>query len=136
DSSSGCQHPQVRAPRDGGKTWVAGFEPTPTVDAFGASITFLDRTNGWLLTSSLHGCTMGGCWGPLYHTADGGRTWALLPWQMAGDLDGQPPGFPGAPTFVSPAIGWIPIDAGAGPGVGGIARTVDSGRTWTRTGAG
>ncbi|HVB10427.1 MAG TPA: YCF48-related protein [Bacillota bacterium] len=79
---------------------------------------------------------MGGCWGELYGTQDGGQHWTLLQstnhWQM--NAIDMAPGFPGQPLFASASAGWVPIDAGAGPGVGGVAWTVDGGRSWTRVG--
>ncbi len=127
----------VVATTDGGQTWQAQLQSPGDQYGVDSHVSFLDATNGWLVATPPQGCTMGGCWGPLYATGDGGAAWLLLQepgrWRITGAIGG-PPGFPGTPRFVTPMVGWLPIRAGAGPGVGGVAVTSNAGQTWTRYG--
>ncbi|GEM_PF-2693846 len=136
-STNPCLRPAVLASTDGGKVWRRELELPASAGSFASSITFVNRADGWLLASAPSGCGMGGCWGPLYFTIDGGQHWIQeqpeYHWNMSGETPDRP-GFPGAPVFVNPLIGWIPISVGAGPGEGGIASTIDGGKTWTHTG--
>ncbi len=111
---------------DGGRTWSAAGLPGKLTG--GGQISFATASDGWLLPSPAAVCTMGGCWLPLYVTTDGGRTWTKLASSY------QHSGFQGSPQFVNATTGFIPIQAGAGIGVGGVARTTDGGRTWSSVG--
>ncbi len=121
---------------DGGAAWTEQLATNVPVDQGGGTLAFAGPAHGWALIDDTAYCSMGGCWGALYRTTNGGRTWSKLQpvdrWHMTA-ID-TPPGFPGQPAFTSAQAGWIPIEAGAGPGVGGVAWTVDGGRTWTRAG--
>jgi photosystem II stability/assembly factor-like uncharacterized protein len=134
-----CNQAFIFATSDGGAHWSQLFSPPPAMGEAGALVYRLDQQRGWIITGDNGQCTMGGCWGRLYRTTDGGKIWTLLqdtshwsPGTFDGSVGG--PGFPGAPRFASAPIGWIPIGAGAGPGQGGVARTADGGLSWQRVG--
>lgn len=111
---------------DGGRTWQA--DAPPDALAGGGNLSFADAENGWLVPAPRDYCTMGGCWVAPYATTDGGRTWTKLQ-STYGRI-----GFQRHPVLVSPTVGFIPIAAGAGIGIGGVVRTVDGGRTWASAG--
>ncbi len=111
---------------NGGRTWSSPGLPGKL--AGGGLLSFATAADGWLQPSPATYCTMGGCWVPLYGTTNGGRTWRRVPSSY------QRTGFQGQPEFVSPTTGFIPIQAGAGNGVGGVARTTDGGRHWASVG--
>jgi photosystem II stability/assembly factor-like uncharacterized protein len=137
--SGPCNQAVLFATSDGGAHWSQLFSPPPAMGEAGALVYRLNQQLGWVITGDNGQCTMGGCWGQLYRTTDGGKTWTLLQdtshWSP-GTFDGivGGPGFPGAPRFASATVGWIPIGAGAGPGQGGVARTADGGVSWQRVG--
>ena len=120
---------------DGGHTWIpqlvaAGHQPS-------FEITFANVDDGWALQTDLGSCGGGGCAGyTLFATHDGGTTWHAIEGQ---DDDawwqGAPrrPGFLGSPRLISANAGWMRIDTGAGAGAGGVIRTIDGGRTWSRS---
>lgn len=121
---------------DGGRTWRRQLDTRVPANEGGGSLAFSDPQHGWALIGDTRYCSMGGCWGELYGTSDGGRTWTRLQrtWHWHLNVIKAPPGFPGQPLFINASDGWIPVSAGAGPGIGGVARTTDGGRTWTRVG--
>lgn len=134
----------IESTQDGGGSWQQELSLAPAVyegNSGGGQISFATAADGWALLPVANGCTMGGCWGPLYRTRDGGETWVPIQpgasggWNLTAPLE-APPGWPGSLRFVTATVGWIPVGAGAGPGVGGVARTEDAGATWTRFGAG
>jgi photosystem II stability/assembly factor-like uncharacterized protein len=127
----------IFATTDGGRIWLRQLETDVPAGQGGGSLDVTDPLHGWALIGDTRSCTMGGCWGELYRTEDGGQTWERLQSanRWATNPVQAPPGFPGTPRFTDAATGWIPIQAGAGPGIGGVARTADGGRTWARFGA-
>src|ERR1035437_9692021 len=74
-----CTGQQVLATTDGGNSWTRQFNLPDSPEPFHAYASFVDRQSGWILATRSGACTMGGCWGPLYHTSDGGLTWNLIP---------------------------------------------------------
>lgn len=138
-AGAGTKKPRaaVFATRDGGRTWAEQLQsevPADTAPGGNFSVSFVNEREGWAQLPTKYGCTMGGCWGPLYHTADGGRHWERLQDQgWSGGASGTP-GWPGDVYFANSQQGWIPASGGAGPGRGGVAVTRDGGRTWARTG--
>lgn len=118
------------ATADGGRLWRQQLT-TPDCQT---SVDAVNRHDAWALTTlSSGGCSMSGCWNDrLYRTTDGVH-WRL---QHAGQPDhslwsGQS-GFPQGVVFVTPRVGWIPVDAGAASGMGGVDITTNGGASWTR----
>lgn len=103
----------VLATRDGGKHWQTFPIPRATVgsvtDMYPTAIFFSDGKHGWI---SWHWAMMNSRLSALTATADGGRTWRMLP---------DPPG-PGPMQFTSARDGWM---VGASAGQIGIPLTED-----------
>lgn len=103
---------------DGGVTWLNATPPGLEA-GFGssASLAALDAGHAWLLVPLAYPVS-----GMLYHTADGGRTWAVVPVPFSG----------GDLKFLDARRGWIMADRGAAAGSQAIAifRTEDGGATW------
>lgn len=128
--------------QDGGQNWTPLAEVAQTGGRPGAIQSWINTSEGWMLVSDLSICSMGGCWGGLYHTKDGGATWTQLQagndWKFKSSGQGQAEaysqaGFPGGLHFVDSKVGWIPIERGAGGvGMGGVALTQDGGLSWAR----
>ncbi|MCL4489512.1 MAG: hypothetical protein M1570_15495 [Chloroflexi bacterium] len=127
----------ISATTDGGKNWSRQFQNEQDYSTVAPRITFANLNDGWWLASGPAGCTMGGCWPALYQTTDGGSLYRQIQPADRWKTTSEPgySGFPGTPKFINASVGWIPINAGAGPGVGGIALTMDGGKTWARVGA-
>jgi photosystem II stability/assembly factor-like uncharacterized protein len=110
--------------RDRGATWRR-IGPVP-VDA----VAFTDDDHGYGVSGE---ASSDGRPGPIYRTADGGRTWtrAARPCP-AGAPDTR------AVAFVSASTGWVSCTGGAGGawGAKAIARTTDGGGTWSVVAAG
>lgn len=95
---------------------------------------FANGSDGWVVaTSGTSECSMGGCSNALFHTVNGGRTWATergQTWKSGPFISG---GFPDGIQAPDPRHVWIEFGAGAGPGGGGVATTSNGSRTWTRS---
>ncbi len=103
---------------DGGAHWTVQYNRLlPSVA--GLQVAFLNRSDGWLVTSSTASMT-----DQLWHTVDGGRHWTILQSDLL--RNGDPTGV-GAPVFVTPRYGWIPDAMGAMPMQSGVAVTRDGG---------
>ncbi len=106
--------------KNGGTTWEEVQIPLDqaTLDSFaGANLSFGDNRNGWLIVSWL---TTTVPFGQMWHTVDGGMTWAKLP---------RPPTY-GPIRFDSATHGIL---------IGGATRdllwgTSDSGKSWSPNG--
>lgn len=128
--------------QDGGQNWTPLAEVAQTGGRPGAIQSWINASEGWMLVSDLSICSMGGCWGSLYHTQDGGATWTQLQagndWKSKSSDQGQAQaysqaGFPEGLHFVNSKVGWISVERGAGGiGRGGVAFTQDGGLSWTR----
>lgn len=95
---------------DGGATWQRPI-PHDADQPFSArSIRFLDRNVGWAVGTA----------GAIYHTIDGGESWA----QQAKPQSGLPK--LRALTFIDPDRGWAVGE------IGTILHTTDGGLTWKR----
>jgi photosystem II stability/assembly factor-like uncharacterized protein len=112
---------------DGGRTWrpgkmpkragISAEEALVSQDPVLYDVTFVDRLNGWVV----------GEFGKIYHTSDGGNTWAEQEEALLGEggvydaLD--------IPTFFG--VSFIDRNNGVVSGLQGrIARTNDGGKTW------
>lgn len=123
----------LMATTDGGSAWTAELDPGITSQEGGGSLSFINAQEGWAVLSNSAYCTMGGCWGPLYATSNGGQTWTRMQAQNHWAITRiDRPGFPGRLRFVTPHVGWLAVDGGAGGGAGGVARSTDGGQTWSR----
>lgn len=105
---------------DGGKQWRKQFERTYTYGPVGSiDINFVNATTGWFLTSDM------ATWnGDLYYTANAGQDWRKI-----NQIKCVRP----APTqleFITPDLGWIPLEMGAGGGSGGLMLTRDGGKNF------
>ena len=100
-------------------------------------VSFTDGADGWLLTPPAGGISDSNGFGSIYVTADGGRTWRRE--QDATFASGEPgaaDGFPAGLAFATSRVGFIPVEAGAAQGVGGVEVTTDGGHIFRRVGAG
>lgn len=139
---NGCPRPAILATTDGGKTWDQQFDLPATTAPLDGWLDPINAHQVWLLMSAPDGCDKDGCWGPLYHTADGGKIWTRLQpeyqWQMRNRASpGSGIAVSGTPNGLHFAAngrdGWIPIHPIGGTKQGGIAMTTDGGKTWLRT---
>ncbi len=101
---------------DGGQTWsTVAVAPDGWADPAlgGASLSFIDGSNGWLSVQLTSGSAFS--LAALYATHDGGANWAPLAIPVAGPI-----------RFISPATGWV-----AGGSAGDeLYVTHDGGSTW------
>lgn len=139
-TTTGLCKASLFASSEGGTHWTAtrnlGTVGLPNV----SFVDFSTVSTGWLMQPvGGSGCNPDGCFGALYTTQDGGKTWtALQPsgiwpdqksWYSAQQTTGWPLGL-----YFTGADGWIPVSAGAANGVGGVEFSKDKGATWTRLG--
>ncbi len=96
------------------------------------SLTMVSAQRGYMLTApNPMMVTMGGMAGTLYQTMDGGLQWTVVQSAWTGAYQG---GFQDYAVWADGQVGWIPVDAGAGPGRGGLEMTADGGLHWTLIG--
>ena len=112
---------------DGGQSWSTAFTaPQQNLWAYSQAVSFASSQDGWFFLKD------SATWQSyLYQTTDGGKTWTL---EQPSFLQGRT--VAGAPTFVTPEVGWLPTNAGAAPYVTGLLITRDGGKTWTSVGTG
>lgn len=122
-SASTC-HSQVLATRDGGKRWTIETSFEDNGASWYGGLFFLGVTHGWLYSKA-----EGAESGALYATVDGGRVWTLIATELASGEAAI-----GQPDFVTPLVGWLPVDAQTQPIPGGLLRTVNGGRAWLKYG--
>jgi photosystem II stability/assembly factor-like uncharacterized protein len=104
---------------DGGMNWTeVGGEDSPARRVNGRVLHFTDARNGWL----------GGQYGALYRTRDGGATWARVPVPAPVHVAHPPTLFGG--TWPDASRGWIVGEYGT------ILRTADAGDSWELVDAG
>ena len=104
-------------PSSASPTPVPTIVPAPIQDDAGLhDVQFVDANIGWAV----------GHHGVIWHTADGGRTWQLLPCPADCALRSV--------CFVNDRVGWI-VGGATMPftrlGVGIVLKTADGGRTWS-----
>lgn len=108
---------------DGGRHWQRKFarEYAKGEGPIGSvGIDFVNAATGWFLTSNM------ATWqGDLYYTNDGGKDW-----QKVNQIKCTRP-YPAGLNFITPKIGWIPLDVGAGPISGGLMYTSDGGKNFS-----
>ncbi len=120
---------------DGGASWQVlqsvGSIQIGNIGTF--ALDFLTPSLGFVELPNLEGCTMGGCLSALEETRNGGKTFAQLQpaYQWGGGISS---GWPGAPVFSSPELGWIGRTQGAGAGSVGFLVTQDGGRSFRQYG--
>ncbi|MCF8011037.1 MAG: hypothetical protein K9L17_01045 [Clostridiales bacterium] len=96
------------------KKFYPGSSPAKSID-----IQFIDETTGWFLTSNLN------TWkGELYYTSSSGRKWKKI-----NEIKCVRP-TPKELFFTGKQVGWIVLDAGAGPVSGGLLFTRDGGKNF------
>ncbi|HUQ41011.1 MAG TPA: hypothetical protein VM052_00770 [Candidatus Limnocylindrales bacterium] len=133
-STGASSSASILATHDGGHSWKSIFS---VADQSAMAFDFVDEANGYALTIDTTRCSMGGCGYALHATSDSGRTWRTAHssdavwWPRAANAAGA--GFLLPPRFTTVSEGWIGVDSGAGPTVGGVLHTLDGGRTWTRS---
>jgi beta-lactamase regulating signal transducer with metallopeptidase domain/photosystem II stability/assembly factor-like uncharacterized protein len=111
--------------RDGGKTWELQFTKDSEEGPLGSiGISFINTETGWFLTSDLATWT-----GELYYTSDAGKNW-----EQINQIKCVRP-TPTELKFISPTVGWIPLDVGAGPIAGGFLYTKDGGKNFSYIGS-
>jgi photosystem II stability/assembly factor-like uncharacterized protein len=97
---------------DGGATWTSSRVGTSK----GAlTLDFVDATHGWAIEPGS---------GSLWHTANGGASWALVHAFRGSDL------YVGGVDFVDSSHGWAYAVRGGGDTVSTIMVTSDAGKTW------
>jgi len=106
---------------DAGATWSAQWRLTDIgLPGDTSELEFINANDGWILLNN----------GPeiiayLYRTTDGGKSFTRLT-----EIRSGRPYVTGL-VFTGENTGWLTTDHGAGPVAGGIAGTVDGGRTFT-----
>ena len=118
---------QVYTTADGGKHWTVQYtlnSPYPSLN--NTSLSFVNARDGFFLVQNT-----GNMFSALYRTQNGGKTWvAIQPHLFESRF------WPRAIDFVSPTVGWVPVDSGAAPFPGLIAITTDGGKTFHNYGNG
>jgi photosystem II stability/assembly factor-like uncharacterized protein len=118
----GITETEIVRTNDGGITW---YDVTPEdLTETGATVeTFiLDKDHVWVQKPDFNNFPNNGL---LYHTADGGLTWAISSTPFSG----------GDLSFIDENRGWMLADLGVGAGSNAVAvfQTGDSGATWVQT---
>ncbi|MDA8345667.1 MAG: hypothetical protein M0Z66_09305 [Thermaerobacter sp.] len=123
-SEAGCKAVLIET-TDGGQTWSTVFTaPQQNLWAYSDAVSFANGQDGWFFLKD------SATWQSyLYQTKDGGKTWTEEQKNFA-----QGRTVAGAPTFVTPKVGWLPINEGAAPYPGGLLITRDGGQTWSQVG--
>jgi photosystem II stability/assembly factor-like uncharacterized protein len=118
----GITETEIVRTNDGGITWYDVTpedlaETGPTVETF-----ILDKEHVWVQKPDFNNFPNNGL---LYHTADGGLTWAISSTPFSG----------GDLNFIDADKGWVLADLGIGAGSNAVAvfQTGDGGATWVQT---
>ncbi|MHB1629614.1 MAG: WD40/YVTN/BNR-like repeat-containing protein [Bacilli bacterium] len=119
-------HTLILHTTDGGRMWTIQVSHMKQPQ-LGLLVTFLNPSDGWLITSSTITMT-----DQLYKTVDGGKRWTLLQSSLLAHAD--PLGV-GQPVFLTPNYGWIPDAMGAMPMASGLDIATDGGRHLQLVGA-
>lgn len=134
----GTEPARIFRSRDGGRMWqnLAGIENLPSAADWylpyspraGVVRNIYSPPGSRRLLASVE---VGG----LIESADGGETWSYLP--VLGDTDiHHVTGHPHDPDSLYAALGWASLKKGerpaGAPPLGGVARSRDGGRTWTK----
>jgi photosystem II stability/assembly factor-like uncharacterized protein len=109
---------------NGGKTWKRSF----SVSAYEIWPAFAGSKLGQVLVAKDGQCVVNGCVLTLERTTNAGKTWQSK-YKVAEKSNGLA-GFPEAMWFTDTNHGWMALNAGAAPHGGGVAVTVNGGRTW------
>ncbi len=118
----GITETQIVRTNDGGVTWYNVTPQGITETGYSVSSHFFDSTQAWLQFADPNNYPNGGT---MYHTSDGGLTWAsnATPFS-SGDI-----------SFVDSTNGWVMADLGVGAGSMAVSvfQTNDAGVSWERT---
>lgn len=123
---SGCR-PDVITTRDGGTTWSTAFMAPPVEGGAYSLVSFVNAEDGWYYVQDTATYRS-----YLYRTIDGGRSWTVEQPNFAQGLVGRVP--PQDMTFITPQIGWAPLNSGPMGLPAGLLVTRDGGKTWTVVG--
>jgi photosystem II stability/assembly factor-like uncharacterized protein len=107
---------------DGGINWYNVTPPDLTEMGSAVHTFILDKDHAWVQKPDFNNFPNNGL---LYHTADGGLTWAVSSTPFSG----------GDLSFIDGSHGWMLADLGAGAGSNAVAvfQTNDGGTTWNQT---
>ena len=113
---------QILRTNDGCVTWYDLTPPNVTETGNSVQTFFLDVNHAWVQIPDFNNYPNAGT---LYHTIDGGITWA----------SSSTPFSAGNIKFLDDKKGWVLADLGAGAGSQGVAvfQTTDGGATWNQT---
>ena len=103
---------------DGGKTWQVQLNKTFSDYYESLDINFINAKTGWFLT-----CDYDTNDGDLYYTSNAGKDWEVI-----SQFHCNRPS-PRELVFITPEVGWIPLEMGAGGLVGGFMYTGNGGKT-------
>jgi photosystem II stability/assembly factor-like uncharacterized protein len=106
---------------DGGTSWHSVGPENAGQLGYSVNSAFLDQSHGWILVPDANDMLKG----VLYHTSDGGSSWAKADVPFGG----------GDLRFLDPKNGWMMASLGAGAGSMGVAvfQTSDGGSTWAQS---
>jgi len=117
----GVTETQIVRTNDGGITWYNVTPPDITEAGYSVRLVIMDNNSVWIQLPDYNNYPNSGI---LYHTTDGGLTWAATTTPFSdGDV-----------RFLDVNNGWALADLGAGAGSDAIAvyQTTDGGSTWDR----
>lgn len=110
---------EVLATTDAGGAWHVQKQISAS-GGLDTGVGFVDAKDGWLYVKDFATDR-----GTLYRTVDGGARWSV---ERGEFINGRL--VVGPPTFVTPTVGWVAVDAGAAPFAGMVYTTTDGGTSW------
>ncbi len=121
---------------DAGRSWRTVLHPPGDnyqANSYGLAMSVHGST-AWFEAPIPGGGSMASGIGALYRSSDGGASWTEVAKAFAwgGNVLAGGPGFAGAPEGVLPDRAFAVVGTGAGAAEGGLALTLDAGRSWMR----